>query len=469
MPFVPFKTSFMRKIFDLILKAVKGSDEDLTKISINRAIILLAIPMIIEMFMESVFAIVDIYFVGKISEEAIGVVGLTESVLMLVYSIAIGLMTAAMAMVARRIGEKKPEEANVVTVQAIILALVFSAIIGILGVIYARDILRLMGGSEKLINEGVGFTQIMFATNIVIMLIFLLNGVFRGAGNAAIAMRVLLISNSLNIILDPLFIFGIGPFPELGVQGAAVATSIGRGTGVLLQLYILFSGKSIIKILGRHLRIALDIIWNIIKVGAGSTIQFLIASASWIFIMWIISNNFSEEVLAGYIISIRVIIFTILPSWGLANAAATLVGQNLGAQQADRAEQSVWTSAFYNMIFLLLVSIIFFIFAEPIIAIFSQNPNVIEAGMTSLRIICAGYVFFAYGMVIGQAFNGAGDTYTPTIINIIAFWLVQIPLAYYLVRYGTSGVYWAIAISESVLAIVCIIVFRQGRWKTKMI
>jgi len=416
--------------------------------------------------MESLFAVVDIYFVGKISEEAIGVVGLTESVITLIYSIAIGLMTAAMAMVARRIGEKNPEDANVVTVQAIILAVSLSLIIGVAGVYYSEDILRLMGGSEKLIQEGLGYTQIMFGTNIVIMLIFILNGVFRGAGNAAIAMRVLWLSNGLNIILDPLFIFGIGPFPELGVQGAAVATSIGRGVGVLFQLYILFNGKSLIKIAKRHLKVSFDIIFNIIKVGAGSTIQFFIASASWIFIMWIISNNFSEEVLAGYVISIRIIIFTILPSWGMANAAATLVGQNLGAEEPDRAEQAVWKTAFYNMIFLLLISIIFFILSKPILSIFSDNPNVIDAGTTCLRIICAGYVFFAYGMVIGQAFNGAGDTYTPTVINIVAFWIVQIPLAYFLVAYGTEGVYWAIAISESVLALICIYVFRQGKWKS---
>ena len=455
----------MSEVFDLIKKAIKGSDEDLTKIGINRAIILLAIPMILEMVMESLFAVVDIYFVGKISEEAIGVVGLTESVMMIVYSLAIGLMTAAMAMVARRIGEKNPEGGSIVTVQAIILAIVISVIIGITGVVFAEDILRLMGGSEKLISEGVGFTKIMFATNIVIILIFMLNGVFRGSGNAAIAMRVLWLSNGLNIILDPLFIFGIGPFPEMGVQGAAVATTIGRGTGVLLQLYILFNGKSIIKIAARHLRVAFDIIWNIIKLSSGSAIQFLIASASWLFIMWIISNNFSEEVLAGYVISIRVIIFTILPSWGLANAAATLVGQNLGANQPERAEKSVWTSAFYNMLFLLFISIIFSIFANPIIGIFSENPNVIDAGTTSLRIICAGYVFFAYGMVISQAFNGAGDTFTPTVINIIAFWMIQIPLAYYLAKYGTEGVYIAVAFAESILAVISILVFRKGHWK----
>ncbi|MFT5166434.1 MAG: putative MATE family efflux protein [Saprospiraceae bacterium] len=457
----------MRKLLALIFTAIKGSEEDLTKISINRAIILLAVPMILEMVMESLFAVVDIYFVGKISEEAIGVVGLTESVLMIVYSLAIGMMTAAMAMVSRRIGEKNPEGASVVAVQAIILAIAISIIFGICGVVFARDILELMGGSEKLITEGLGFTQIMFATNIFIMLIFLLNGVFRGAGNAVIAMRVLWLSNGLNIILDPLFIFGIGPFPELGVQGAAVATSIGRGVGVLVQLYILFNGKAIVKVAKRHLMIAFDIILNIIKVASGSTFQFLIASASWLFIMRIISVNFSEEVLAGYIISIRVIIFTILPSWGLANAAATLVGQNLGAQQPERAEKSVWTSAFYNMLFMLFISIIFFTFARPIISIFSDNPNVIEAGKTSLRIICAGYVFFAYGMVLSQAFNGAGDTYTPTVLNIIAFWLIQIPLAYTLVQldFGTKGVYWSIAISESILAILSIYVFRKGKWK----
>ena len=457
----------MRKLFDLFIEAVKGSDQDYTDISINRAIVLLSIPMILEMVMESLFAVVDIFFVAKIGEEAVGVVGLTEVVITLVYSIAIGLTTAATAMVARRVGEKNVEAAGKAAFQAMVLGAVLSILMGVFGFVFAREILVFMGGSESLIEQGLNYTRIMFASNIVIVFIFLLNGIFRGAGDAHLAMRVLWLSNILNIILDPLFIFGIGPFPELGVTGAAVATTIGRGTGVLFQLYILLNGKSIIKIVWSKVQVNFETIKRLINVGTGSTIQFLIASASWIFIMRIVSTNFSEAVLAGYIISIRVIIFTILPSWGIANAAATLVGQNLGAGRPDRAEKSAWRSSFYNMIFMLIVSVFFFTFAQPIIAIFSDNPQVIDAGQLSLRIICLGYIFFAYGMVIGQSFNGAGDTYTPTVINFVAFWMIQIPLAYFLVRqnFGPAGVYWAIAIGESILAMIAIIIFKQGKWK----
>lgn len=457
----------MQKIKNLFLEALRGGEKNYTEISINRAIVLLSIPMILEMVMESLFAVVDIYFVSKISEEAVGVVGMTESVMMLVYSVAIGLMTAATAMVARRVGEKNPEDAGKAAFQAILLGIFLSVIIGVLGFVFAREILVFMGGSEKLIEGGLNYTRIMFGTNVVIMLIFLLNGIFRGAGDAHLAMRVLWISNILNMILDPLFIFGIGPFPELGVTGAAVATSIGRGVGVLVQLFILLNGKSVVKIAWDKAQVSISTIKKLISIGSGSMIQFLIASASWIFIMRIISINFSEAVLAGYVISIRVIIFTILPSWGIANAAATLVGQNLGANEPDRAEKSVWRCAFYNMIFMLIVSIVFFTFAGPIIRIFSENPEVVSAGKLSLRIICLGYIFFAYGMVLGQSFNGAGDTYTPTVINFVAFWLIQIPLAYVLVEQGIgpSGVYWAIAIGESILAIIAIVVFRQGKWK----
>ncbi len=457
----------MNKTIKLIWDAIRGTEKDFTSGSINRAIVLLSIPMILEMVMESTFAVVDIYFVGKIGENAINTVGLTESVLMLVYSLAIGLAMGATAMISRRIGEKKPEEAANVAVQAIMLSATIAIIVGALGFYFAEDILRMMGASDEMISSGIGYTKIIFATNIVIMLIFLLNGVFRGAGDASIAMRVLWLSNGLNIILDPIFIFGFGPIPAFGVEGAAIATTIGRGTGVLFQLYILFNGSSIIKISLRYFKIQLKVIWRLIDIGSGSFFQFFIGSASWIFMTYIISNNFSEMVLSGYIISIRVIIFTILPSWGIANAAATLVGQNLGAKQPERAEKSVWRSAFFNMIFMVTVSIIFFTNAEFIIGIFSNKPEVIQAGVQSLKIIIGGYLFFAYGMVLSQAFNGAGDTYTPTAINFVAFWMIQIPLAWYLVNqgYGPPGVYWSIFFSESILALICIYVFRLGRWK----
>ncbi len=457
----------MSRVFRIIKEAIQGKEKNFTSGSINRAIVYLSIPMILEMVMESLFAVVDVFFVSQVSVNAVSTVGLTESVITLVYSVAIGLSMAATAIVARRIGEKNPEGASKAAVQAIIIGVIFSVVIGITGFLTAGDILRLMGGSEELIAEGVWYTKIALGTNVVIMLLFLLNGIFRGAGDANLAMASLWVANIINIILDPLFIFGIGPFPELGVTGAAVATSIGRGLGVLFQLFILLRGWGIIKILLKHLRPNWEIISKLINIGASGTMQFFIASASWIFLMRIIAK-FGSESIAGYTIAIRMIIFTILPAWGLANAAATLVGQNLGAQQPERAEISVWKAAFYNMIFLLSVSIIFFIFARPFMMFFTDVPNVIEAGVLSLRIICVGYVFFAYGMVINQSFNGAGDTRTPMFINLFCFWLMEIPLSYFLsvnLGMGLAGVCWAIAASETALAIIAIIIFRKGNWK----
>jgi putative MATE family efflux protein len=423
--------------------------------------------MILEMVMESLFAVVDVYFVSQVSVDAVSTVGLTESVITLVYSMAIGLSMAATAIVARRIGEKDAEGASRSAVQAILIGVVISLIIGVVGFLSAADILRMMGGSEELIAEGVGYTQVALATNVVIMLLFLLNGIFRGAGDASLAMASLWVANIINIILDPLFIFGIGPFPELGVMGAAVATSIGRGLGVVFQLFILFRGWGAIQVFARYWKPNWELIKKMIKIASSGAMQFLISSASWIFLMRIIAI-FGSESIAGYTISIRLIIFTILPAWGLANAAATLVGQNLGAGQPERAEQSVWKAAFYNMIFLLVVSIVFFIFARPFMSFFTDVPNVIEAGVLSLRIICVGYIFFAYGMVISQAFNGAGDTRTPMFINLFCFWLLEIPLSYFLsvtLGMGLAGVCWAIAGSETVLAILAVIIFRRGKWK----
>ena len=457
----------MKKLLKTFLLAVKGTEKEFTTGNINRAIFLLAVPMILEMVMESLFAVVDAFFVAKISMEAVATVGLTETVITLVYSLGIGVSMAATAMVARRIGEHDPEAAAKAAGQAILLAVSISAFISLIGWFYAEDILRLMGGSEHLVSSGVGYTRIALCSNVVIMLLFLLNGIFRGAGDASIAMRSLWISNGLNIVLDPLFIFGIGPFPELGVTGAAVATTIGRGSGVLFQLFILFNGRSLVKLGWRHLKYRATLLSRLINISAGGTGQYLIGSASWIFLMRIIAE-FGEEVVAGYTIAIRLLIFTILPSWGMANAAATLVGQNLGAQQADRAETSVWRTARFNMFFLLLVGIIYFFSAESLIHIFTDDPIAVNSGVLSLRIICAGYPAFAYGMVISQAFNGAGDTRTPTFINFICFWLVEIPLAYTLAIYlgiGESGSYWAVAISESLLALICVYWFKKGFWK----
>lgn len=456
-------------ILSFIWGAIKGTNQSYTSGSINRAIVLLAIPMILEMAMESLFAIVDTFFVSKISADAVATVGLTESVITLIYSIAIGISMAPMAMIARFIGEDNPEKASKVALQAIYMAVVIALLIGIPGAIYADDILRLMGGSETLIRENVGYTRIMFASNLFIMLLFLLNGIFRGAGDASLAMRALWIANIINIILDPLFIFGIGPFPELGVQGAAVATTIGRGLGVAFQLYILTGAHSRVKLYVKDLRVDWDIIKRLGRIAATGAGQFLIASASWIFLVRIIAQNFGSEAMAGYTIAIRLIIFTMLPSWGLGNAAATLVGQNLGAKEPERAATSTWRAAHFNMIYLVTVAILYYAFAPQWVAFFSTDPAVLEAGIQALQIFAIGYIGFGYAMVISQAFNGAGDTRTPTIVNLICFWMIEIPLGYFLaltVGWGLAGVCWAVVIAETLVSVLVIILFLRGKWKT---
>lgn len=467
----------MQKLIKELKVALKGTEKNFTTGSIRRAIFLLSVPLILEMAAESVFAIVDIYWVGQIerfatnitisSEDAVATVGLTEAVMFLVYSIAIGLSMATTAMVARRIGEKDNEAAADASIQSLNIALVFSVIISVIGLFFAKDILELMGGEPKLVESGYGYTLVMLVGNSSIMFIFLINAIFRGAGDASIAMRSLLLANGLNLILDPCLIFGWGPFPELGVQGAAVATTSGRAIGVMYQVYMLSKGHAIVSIYLKHIRIVWDVIRRLLSVSIGGILQYIIGSASWLFLVRIISD-FGSEAVAGYTIAIRVIIFSILPSWGMANAAATLVGQNLGAKQPDRAEQSVWKSSKYNVFFLLGLSIFFLITAPFIISIFNDNPVVIQYGVNSLRIMCAGYIFYAYGMVISQAFNGAGDTMTPTIINLVAFWLVQIPLAYTLaliLELGPNGVFIAMVVSESILAAMAIVIFRRGKWK----
>lgn len=450
-----------------IQMAVRGEENTYTRGSINRAIFLLSIPMVLEMVMESLFAVVDVFFVGRLGVDAIATVGLTESLIMILYAISVGLSMGVTAMVSRRIGEKKRSDAADSAYQAILVATVVAIIFGTLGFIYASDLLKLMGASPSLIRTGYGYTQVLIGGNFTIMLLFVLNAVFRGAGDAAIAMRVLWLSNGLNLVLDPLFIFGIGPFEGMGVQGAAIATTLGRGTGVLYQLYILFRGKGIIQLLKKNLIFQAAVMKRLIKVSLGGMGQFLIGTASWILLVRIISV-FGSEAVAGYTISFRIIIFTILPSWGIANAAATLVGQNLGAGQPDRAEKSVWKCAYYNMLFLVFIAILFFIMAEQFVTIFNDDPIVVGHGVIALRYICTGYIFFAYGMVVSQAFNGAGDTRTPTIINFLSYWLLQIPLAYILSMQSPleiKGVYVAILVSELVLAILAILIFRKGKWK----
>lgn len=461
--------SKVKSFFRLLKQALKGDEQDYTALSIDRAIFLLSVPMILEMIMESVFAVVDVYFVSQLNDnDAVATIGLTESVLTLVYSLAIGLSMGATAMVARRVGEKDIPAARVAALQAIYIGLGVSLLVSVVGIFFSDDILRLMGGSESLIERNVGYTRWMFTGNITIMMLFLINAIFRGAGDASLAMRSLIIANGLNIVLDPLFIFGFGPVPAMGVEGAAIATNIGRGVGVLYQVYHLVRGKGTIKLARQKMAVQWDIIVRLLKVSAGGTGQFIIASASWLFLVRIMST-FGSPAVAGYTIAIRLIVFAILPAWGMANASATLVGQNLGAGHPERAEKSVWRAAFLNMIFLGLVTVAFLLLARPMIALFTDDAEVLRHGIMCLQIVSLGYVFYAYGMVVSQSFNGAGDTRTPTLINLVGFWMFQIPLAYFLalqLGVGTPGVYAAISIAESAIAIAGIIIFRQGKWKS---
>lgn len=456
-----------KKIFTLVKEALKGEERIYTEGSINRALILLAIPMVLEMSMESLFALVDAYFVGHLGKAAIATVGLTESVLSLIYSIAFGVSMAATALVARRIGEKDPEGASKGAVQALYIALGFSLIVSIAGLIWSREILLLMGADAAMTDYGHGYTKIALGGNMVIVFLFIINGIFRGAGDASIAMKSLMLANGLNIILCPLLIRGWGPVPALGLEGAAIATMIGRGAGVTYQLYYLLGGKKTITVSWRHLLPRLALIIQMLKLAAGGALQMLVASASWIFLMRIISQ-FGEDAMAGYTYTIRIIVFAILPAWGLANAAATLVGQNLGAGEPERAEKSVWKAAYLNMICLGSVSIIFMVFAPSILRVFSQDAAVLAYGVEGLRLISIGYVFYAFGMVMAQSFNGAGDTKTPTYINLVGFWALQIPLAWLLadvLKWGPTGVFWAIVVAESSVAVIAIVIFRRGNWK----
>jgi putative MATE family efflux protein len=454
-----------------IREAIRGSQQDYTEGSLRRAILLLAIPMVLEMVMESLFAIVDVFWVAHLGADAIATVGLTESVLMLVYCGAMGLSMAATAMVARRIGEKDADGAAVAAVQGIIVGVVAAVAIGIAGSVFAPELLRIMGASRDVIATGQRYASILLGASISIVLLFLNNGVFRGAGDAAIAMRVLWLSNFINLVLDPCFIFGLGPFPRLGVTGAAVSTTIGRSIGVLFQFWILFRGTGRVKILSHHIRVQWDVMKRIIRVAFNGMFQYSIGQTSWMVLVRIVST-FGSAAVAGYTVAIRIIIFVILPSWGLASAAATLVGQNLGAAKPDRAERSVWLTGFYNMLFLGAVAVVFIIFPEPIIRLFTDDPEVIPIGVDCLRIVSYGNLAYAYGMVMVQSFNGAGDTFTPTMVNIFGYWLFQIPVAYFLAFrtwLGPKGMFAAIPIAETAIAILGVILFRQGRWKKKKI
>ncbi len=460
-----------RSLWSSLVEAVRGSHQDYTAGSLNRAILLLAVPMVLEMVLESLFAVVDVFWVGRLGANAVATVGLTESMLSLVFAVGMGLSLSTTAMVARRIGEKDPEGAAVAAVQAIALGLMVSLAIGLPCFLLAPRLLRLMGASPEIISVGSGYARICLGGSGVVLLLFLNNAIFRGAGDAAIAMRLLWVSNIINLVLDPCLIFGWGPFPRMGVTGAALATLTGRSIGVLYQFYRLLKGTERIRILASQLRVRFDVLWRLVRVSLTGILQFAIAHTSWIGLVRIVSI-FGAAALAGYTIAIRVVIFVILPSWGLSNAAATLVGQNLGAGKPDRAETAVWRTGLYNMIFLGTVGVLFVVFAEAVVRLFSSDRAVVPLAASCLRIVSCGNIGYAYGMVMLQAFNGAGDTITPTIVNFFGFWMLEIPLAYWLaihLRMQSKGAFWAIVIAEGAIAGASAILFKQGRWKRQKI
>jgi len=457
--------------WSILREAVWGTQRDFTQGSLGVALFILSVPMIVEMFAESLFAVVDIFFVAHLGANAVAVVGITESMMYLIYSVAIGLSVGATAMVARRIGEKDPDGAAKAATHAIYIGLVVSVVLGVIGLIFAGDFLRLMGAEEHVITDGVNFTRIMLGGNVVVMFLFLLNAIFRGAGDAAIAMRVLWLANILNIVLSPCFIFGLLFFPKLGVEGAAVGTTIGRGLGVVFAAYYMFRGEKRFHINAHHWKVDFGQIFRLVKVSAPAILQFFIQTASWIGLVRVITG-FSTQAVAGYQIGIRVVIFALLPSIGLSNAAATLVGQNLGAQKPDRSEKAVWTAAFYNAIVQTSIGVLFVVFSEQIAGIFTSEPEVLAYAANALRIIAYGFFFYAIGMVLETAFNGAGDTWTPTYLNLFIFWMFEIPLAYTLAYHfnmGPQGVFWAITLAFSALAIAAAILFRRGKWKLKVV
>ena len=464
---IPADKTKRLSIWQELRNAIKGTEADYTKVTLKRAIFLLAVPMILELVLESTFAVVDIFFVGRLGSSAIATVGLTETYLFLLYAVGMGLSMAVTAIIARRVGEKNSKDAGISAVQAILLGLLVSIPFMLAGLFFAKDLLKLMTDDEWIINEGYKYTVWMLGGNMVIMMLFVINAIFRGAGDAAIAMKVLWISNGINIILDPLLIFGLGPIPAMGIEGAAIATNIGRGVGVLTQLYFLFKGGKHIKVVVSMIRFNLVVMTNMLKTSLGGIAQMIVAMTSWIFLMRILSDIGSEAV-AGATISIRIMMFAMMPAWGLSNAAATLVGQNLGAGSPERAESTVWKIGFYNMVFLVAVSILFFIFNKELVGIFTDDAKVLAIGSEWLQILS--YSFFVYGwwMVSVQAFNGAGDTKTPTYINLVFFWMIQIPLAYYLainLDWAHSGVFWAVFISETSVGAFTLWLFSKGKWK----
>lgn len=458
-------------VWSTLREAVRGSNQDLTEAPIGRAVVLLAVPMVLEMFMESVFAVADVFFVGRLGPDAIATVGITESLMTVIYAVAIGLSIGATATVARRIGERDADGAAKAAGQSIVLGLIGAAMIGLVGAIFAPDLLRLMGASEAVVRTGSRFTRVMLGGSGTVFMLFLINAIFRGAGDAAVAMRVLWFANAINILLGPCLIFGIGPFPELGVAGAATATTIGRGTGVLLQIYTLRSGGSRITLKSSHLKFARDVMAGIVRLSGVGMLQNFIGTASWMGLIRILTG-FGSTAVAGNTIAIRIVIFALLPTYGVSNAAATLVGQNLGAGKPDRAEAAAWRAGFYNTVALTIVGAIFLLFAPLLIRIFSSDAEVVGYGVRCLRIVALGFLFYGYGMALTGAFNGAGDTRTPTLINLFCLWMLEIPLAWvlaYPLGFGPTGVFTAVSVAFSVLALVSAVLFKRGKWKLQRV
>src|SRR5262245_34221154 len=454
-----------------LLDAVRGTEIDYTTAPVGRAVVMLAVPMVLEMGMESIFAVADVFWVAHLGADAVATIGLTESMMTLIYTAAMGLSIGATALGARRIGEHDPAGASRAAGQSILLGLVVAALIALVGAPNAGSLLRLMGAPESVVASGTPFTRIMLGGNATVLLLFLMNAVFRGAGDAAIAMRVLMIGNFFNIVLGPCFIFGVGPFPEMGVAGAATATNIGRGIAVLIQIATLVRGRGRVRVHLRDLRLDRRTMASVFRLSGSGTFQILIGSASYIGIVRIVSL-FGSDTLAGYTIGIRVILFALLPAYGIASAAATMVGQNLGARSPERAERAVWTAARYGIALFSAVAVIFFAFAPQIVSIFTSDPAVVPWAIACLRIVSAGFPFYACGMIVTQSFNGAGDTWTPTWLNLILFWACELPLAWMLATQtslGARGAFTALALCFSAMAVVSTAIFRRGRWKTRVV
>lgn len=457
----------MKRWWSLLSEAIRGSDRDYTVGSVGPALVMLSVPMVLEMAMESLFAVVDVFYVSRVSSDAVATVGITESMMTIVYTVALGLGIGAMAVVSRRIGEKDEDGAAQAAAQAIALGLLVALAVGVFGYLNAERLMRLMGATPAMIESSLGYTEVMFLGNATVTLLFLNNAVFRGAGDPAIAMRMLWLGNIINIVVCPFLIFGIGPVPELGVTGAAIGTNIGRGTAVVMQLWMMFSGRSRVHLTHRHLRLIPSVMWNVCRLSGSGFLQILIDTSSYIGLVRVISM-FGSDALAGYTIGIRTVMFVMLPAWGLSNAAATMVGQALGAKDPARAEEAVWTAGKYNAIVLGIVSVFFVALAPWIVAIYTTDPSVAPFATSCLRIVSTGFVFFAYGLVFTQSFNGAGDTWTPTWINLFCFWLFQIPLAWLLAIHfamGPAGVFIAMTAAFSLLAVISAVMFRRGRWK----